>query len=136
MPAFSDVLGDLRTWLRGNANVAAQVAGRVFFRIPDGPVTYPLIRLYMAGGGVQSGEAPVRDVRVGIDIWGAGAGGYAAVTATANAVAAELHTMAPGTRVGSTIFLNADVDADVDAPDPATGQPRKMLGALVTSIAA
>lgn len=129
---YADVMGDLRTWLRAH-DYLDSVDGRVFFRIPVSP-TYPLVRLYRAGGGNQPGEVPLEDVQVGIDIW---ADDYATVTAVGNAVKAALHQMLPDTALGAgTVGLNADVIGDIDAPDPDTGKPRKVLTAVLTVRAA
>lgn len=129
---YADVMGDLRSWLRAHANLAS-ISGRVFFRIPDDP-TFPLIRIYRAGGGNQPGEVPIEDVYVGIDVWG---GSYDEVTTLANGVKAALHLMLPDTLLGSTtVGLNADVTGEIDTPDPDTGRPRKTLTALLTVRAA
>lgn len=138
---YADVMGDLRTWLREhpyltaltNSDNGSLLNGRVFFRIPDA-TTYPLIRIYRAGGANQDGEAPLEDVQVGIDVWG---GSYADVTSIANAVKAALHLMNPGTAIGSgTVGLNADVIGEIDSPDPDTGNARKVLTAVLTVHAA
>jgi hypothetical protein len=138
---YADVMGDLRSWLRTHPYLTALQDGtghsllnaRVFFRIPDGP-TFPLVRIYRAGGANQDGQVPLEDVQAGIDVWG---GSYTDVVAIANAIKAALHLMNPGTRLGSgTVGLNADVIGEIDAPDPDTGNARKVLTALLTVRAA
>lgn len=126
---YGDVLGDFRGWLRQHPYLTS-LSGRVFFRIPESP-TYPLLRIYRAGGGNQPGDAPIEDVQVGIDIWG---GSYGDITTVANGLKAAMHSMPSGTKMGqSTVCLNGEVIGEVDSPDPDTGNPRKVLTVLLTT---
>lgn len=124
---YADSMGGVRAWLKAHPYLAS-INGRVFFRIPVDPV-YPLFRIARVGGGPQAGEAPVEDVMVGIDLWG---GSYSEISALAAAVKSACHLLSPGTVMGTCVGLNADVIGDIDAPDPDTGKPRKVLTVLFT----
>jgi hypothetical protein len=128
-------LADIRTWLQTNPTLIPLLGGRVWFRIPDNAATYPLARLYRAGGGFQAGEAPVMDLRVGIDVWGAPVGSadgtYAQTDQATVAVETALFTLASQT-VGGTVLYGAQPSGSPFNPDPDDGAPRFTITATVT----
>lgn len=134
---YPDVMIDVRDWLRAHPYLTAlqTTSGqsllnrRVFLRIPKS-VTYPLIRVYDAGTVNQTGEAPLEDAQIGLDIWGAD---HQNVADISRALKAAWHLMPPGTMIGATtVGLDADVIGSVDSPDPDTGNPRKIMTVALT----
>lgn len=130
MIVFPDVLGDVRAWLRAHPDLTPLVNGRVFFRIPE-TASFPLIRIYQAGGAVQPGDAPVQDVRLAFDIWGSGKQ-YAQTTQAKLAVESACHRLPVPCRLGTTQVGNAQVTSALFLPDPQTGDPRWVVDALFT----
>lgn len=63
---FTDAEAAVRTWLRQELT---DLDGRVFFAIPDGSPTFPLITVGRLGGGPQIGEAELEDVRLECQVW-------------------------------------------------------------------
>jgi hypothetical protein len=132
---YPDAMPDIRSWLRNHSYLASLSAGRVFFSIPPKITQAPFIRIYRSGGGPQAeSEAPVSDIRVGIDVWGLTGADYTAVRSTVRAIEAAAHDFQPGTQLGSTgtIGLNVNVTTAVDTPDPDTGWPRIYMDAIFT----
>lgn len=133
-PVFPDAMAGLRTWLRTHPDLTGLHGGRVFFRVPDGPV-YPLVRIYRAGGAVQPGDAPLLDIRVAVEVWGGALGDYPAVSALATAIESACHRMPAGLLLdpaGTTVGLNAQVSTWADVPDPDTGWPRRVGDLVLT----
>ena len=134
---FPDVMGDLRTWVR--SVTTDLLDGRVFFKFPRS-MAYPALRMYEAGGGPDGGEAPVENLRVAFDIWGAPdrspggtPGTYADVVAVVRRLKTQLHTLSgPIGATGGTFVLNADVTSVVTGEDPDAGSPRRIVTALLT----
>jgi len=125
---YPDVMAGVRAWARADADLAALVAGRVFFRIPDRPV-YPLIRLYRAGGGPMPGEAPLVTARVAFDCWAAD---YATASRLARTVESSADQLVPGVAAAGVWFYDASPDQSRDLPDPASGRPRVVVDVLFT----
>lgn len=139
---YPDVLGDLRTWCRALPGLSS-ISGRVFFHIPTTTPTFPLVRLYLVGGGPDGNEAPVENIRVAFEIWGrplrgggaTGPGTYGDITALMLAIKAGLHDLV-GPIGTTTVVLNAEATNVLQSPDPDTGAPRFIVDALLTVHAA
>lgn len=129
-----DFMPDLKAWLKAHPLLAPLHGGRVFFRIPDFPVTYPLMRLYRSGGGAENrGDTPVLYLpRVGLEVWGNARSMYDQVRALEIAVETALNEAGPqllNPPSGTTYLASATVNAVVDSPDPDEGWPRFTLDA-------
>jgi hypothetical protein len=129
---FPNAMWDLRYWLRNHPNLAPIHGGRCFFRLPDFPVS-PLMRLYRAGGGVQSdSEVPMQDLRAAIEIWGmtdptSGRSDYTPLTNLQMGLEDACTNVQPGMLInpsGNTLIHNANFTTGFDSPDPDTGWPR------------
>ena len=141
---YPDYMVDMRAWLRAHPYLVNLTAGRVFFRIPPKPSAAPFLRIYQSGGGPQAEEsdAPVMDIRLGIDVWGMAGSDYTAVRKTGNALYAIAHDTPALTRLtgpptssyawGNTVHMNLNITTSLDSPDPDTGWPRKVLDAVWT----
>lgn len=46
-----------------------QVAGRVFYKVPKGTPSLPLVTLALISGGPDDGEAPIDEPRLTFDCW-------------------------------------------------------------------
>lgn len=131
-------LTDIRTWLRTEPTLAPLNGGRVFFRFGDGTVTYPATRLYRAGGGYQTVEAPLMDLRVGIDVWGAAPGPavtegtFAQTDQLTVAYETAMNALPPGTVIGGTVLYYAAPTGAPFNPDPDDGAPRFTITATFT----
>lgn len=128
-----DVEGGVRDYLR-TQNVCA---GRVYFGVPTGTVTYPLCTVQRVGGGDDGSEAPIDGALIQIDVWGrvdaAGHTDKAEARTAANAVRAALYAIRGRTALNaSCIAYGAAVEADLWAPDP-TDRGRYSLTVLVTA---
>lgn len=129
-----DVMGDVRTALRGLIDLEPYING-VFFNTPL-KASFPIIRLTEAGWQMQPGPTPVGVQRVTIEvIGGALKGGVASdyfdVTQAENIVVSWVWALT-GPIGTSTFVLNGDVDTVTDSPDPDDGGPRKVISALFT----
>lgn len=129
-PAIPDYLGDLRAWARGQPALVADQGARVFFRIPDTP-TFPLTQMLEILTDSQPGEAPVFDARLAFYIWGGAKSDYAAVSRLARAYLGLFKVPGPWLAGAGTVVLNAEAGVR-DIPDPETGNPRKVVDAVLT----
>ena len=141
---YPDYMLDMRAWLRNHPYLAELSGGRVFFRIPPKPSAAPFVRIYQSGGGGQAEEAdaPVLDIRLGIDVWGMAGSDYPAIRATTLALYAIAHDTPPMTQLigptssvyawGNTVHMNMNITTALDSVDPDTGWPRKVLDAVWT----
>lgn len=127
---YSDVAGDVRSWLRTHPYLADLQAARVFFRIPD-VATFPLTQMSVLDDTNEDSEAPIVNALVGLVVWG---GTYQQVTDISNGIKAACHEMQPDTLIGAgTVGLNAEVIGATDSPDPDTGSPRKVITVSLTA---
>lgn len=143
-PTFPDYMLDIRAWLRAHPDLTDLVAGRVFFRIPPKVSKAPFIRIYQSGGGPQEDamDAPVLDIRVGIDVWGITGKDYANVRRVTTALFGIAHDTPALTEIvgptspsygwGNTVLMNLSITTSVDSPDADTGWPRMVLDAIWT----
>lgn len=133
---FSDALLDIRAWLRADPDMRAFHSGRVFYRIPDNPSGYPLLRLYRVGGGTSAtSEVPEQTIRIGLEVWGAVNSDYSKVRQLVTAIESSFH-QASNLVVGGTLIQNASIQGSIDSPDPDTGCPRFIITGLVNLRAA
>ena len=129
---YPDPLWDLRTWLRAHPLLASLTGDRVFFRVPVTAPAAPFIRLYQVGGGPLPTDAPTMAVRASHEVWGTVDADYQKVTQTCQALE-SLYRYAQSVLMGAgTILQNAHVTGVVDAPDPDTGAPRRVVDVLLT----
>lgn len=133
---FPDAMPDIRQWLRNHPYLADLSGGRVFFTIPPKPSAAPFVRIYRSGGGPLGDphDAPVSNLRLGIDVWGMKGADYQKVRQTVLAIEAAAHDLPPGTVLGDndTVGMNLNITTAVDTPDPSTGWPRIYLDAIFT----
>ena len=132
---YPDALPDIRFWLRNHHYLKDLSQGRVFFSIPPSVKKAPFIRIYRSGGGPQSeNEAPIMDLRLGVETWGMAGADYEAVRQTALAIEQAAHDFDPGTVLGpnGTVGQNINPTTAMDSPDPDTGWPRIVLDVVFT----
>lgn len=142
---FPDVEGAMRTYLRGHADVAALVAQRVFFGVPDQP-TWPLVTVRRVAGSDDTSEAPIDHAMLQIDGWGrlfndadkrkSAHGDKAQADALRRALRKALWQIRGATTVGSVVLYGAYVESDPFLPDPTNDRPRYALTTRVTARAA
>lgn len=129
-PVFSDVLGDVRTWLRALPSLQPYTGARAFFAFPLG-ATFPAIRIYRSGGAPQPGETPLRDPRITVEIASDDPSQFAAISHASDVLEAEFWALT-GPIGGSTFVLNGQVNTVFDSPDPDDLMPRKFLDVTLT----
>ena len=129
---LSDAEEDFKSWLVAEPDLASLHGGRVYWRIPNQP-SYPLVRLYRAGGGKQPGEANMRDIRFGVEVLGGAVDGptWLAVRTLTTAIESVVDNL-DNVAQGGTMFCNGIVTGVTDKPDPDTGRPGRVLDALIT----
>lgn len=127
-PTFTDCENEVRVWLRGLALTG--VGTRVFFDVPDGTPTYPLITVARIGGGAQRGEAPLEDPRLSFQVWAKtkleaanAALDLANALREAQSVLLLEHTYAYGFEDITILWL----------PDATSGLPRYVVDCVLTS---
>lgn len=128
---FADVEGGLRTWLRTQPLITAQVSTRVFFGIPD-LVTFPIITVQRVGGGEQDSGAPIDDALIQFDCWGSGSNKVQA-WATTKALIDTLRNMTPQLLDTGIYGFGVSGITWFFSPDPDSGQARYVVTALVTA---
>ena len=131
-----DAMPDIRSFLRTESDLNALLSGRVFFRLPAQIKQAPFLRITRAGGGQQpNSEAPVADIRVGIEIWGMEGSDYDAIRAVSQQLESIAATpIGPGLVLGGngTVLLNLVITTGMDLPDPETGWPRFVMDTVWT----
>ncbi len=141
--AMPDVEGGLRTYLRSQSELQAVVGQRIYFGVPDAPV-FPLVTVRRVGGGDDTGEAPLEQALIQIDVWGGHtADGIHGDKATADTVRRCLRGVLFGLTAhgataldNSTVCYGASVQSDIWLPDPDDDNARYSLTVLVTARAA
>lgn len=134
---FADVEGGLRTWLRTQSDITAQVSTRVFFGIPrdnagTATTSFPLITLQRVGGSPQAGEAPLDDALIQLDCWAQGQN-KAQAWAAAKAVIETLESLDNVTLAAGIYAYGASVESVIFSPDPVDSRARYSITALVTT---
>ncbi len=120
---------DLRTYLLGDATVAALVGTRVYpVRLPQGG-TFPAITYQRVSqvpvGRPTSGPPSVVAARVQFDVWSLnrdGVDGYAAARALADAVRQRLDGKTGALGSGLTVVQDVRLDAERDTGYDETGE--------------
>lgn len=141
-----DFMSDARFWLRRQSDLVALRGARVFFRIPPDAI-FPLQRIYRTGGGMQQGGggAPVQDILLSIECWGAApdspgatsSNGYDAVRSLVAATESAIWQLPSKTQInptGQTLVVDAAVTNSIDSPDPDSGSPRYVVDSQWTVI--
>lgn len=131
---FTDVEGAMRTWLRRQPLVKAQVGGRIFFGMPDdGAAAFPLVTLARIGGKPQTGLAPLEDVRLTLTVW---AGSKRTAIEVVRSICTSLQGMASEALDAEVVGYGAVVDSVLWLPDPDDNTPRYVVDTTVTVRAA
>lgn len=131
---FPDVEDGVRKYLRADVDVAAQVAGRVFFGVPRENPTFPLITVLRAGGGDDVSEAPIDNAAILINCWGSTSKEQA--WNVAMSVRRALRKIRNKTLLTTGVYAHgATVDGVIWSPDPEDDRPRYVVTAQVTATA-
>jgi hypothetical protein len=133
---WPDVEGELRSYLRADAGVAALVGARVFFGVPKraAEATFPLVVVRRVGGGQDGSDAPVDVALMQIDCWGSIANGNglkAGATALVNAVRSSLEAVGTDS---TAVLKGANVETVLWLPEADNDRPRYSVTAVVTAI--
>jgi hypothetical protein len=124
---------DFKSFIEDEPNLGPLHGGRVYYRVPANNGTWPIMRLYRAGGGKVPGEVPILQVRFAIEVLAGAVDGpsYLAVR-TLSAVTESVINNIDNVLSGGTWFLNGIVTTTLDKPDPDTGRPGRVLDAVIT----
>lgn len=138
-----DVEGGVKTYLRAFAPLQTLIGQRVFLQVP-GPTngtepTFPLVTVQRVGGGLDTGEAPIDQALLQVDVWGRldtnGHPMWAELMGVVNAVRSALTVPIGRTAASNSVdIFGAQESGLVRLVDQANGRPRYSLTVQVSAI--
>lgn len=127
---------DAETAVKAWARTLGIVGTRVFLGLPAKASAYPIVVVQRVGGGPLPGDTPVDGALLQLEVWGRppdqgsrGGQDRATVAAAAHALADQVASLVPGTRMGTAaVSGGAEVTRSPTwSPDPDDRQGRYLL---------
>lgn len=137
---WPDIEGAMRDWLRTDPGLTALIDKRVFFGVPrDSEDAFPCIMITRIGGGERSGDAPMDQPMLQLDVYGKKAdqpgGGRRTTTLVALELRKALSRMRGRTRLNDDVVgWDARVTTQVYSPLPGDDRPRIMIMCIIPCI--
>jgi hypothetical protein len=134
---WPDIEGAIRTYLRADADLAAQIGQRVYFSVPrDSTTSFPCVKITRLGGGQDSSQVPLDLALLQFDVYGKtsdeAGGGRGPTTLVLNALRKALSTIQGMTRLNGTVVAwDCDVRTVSYVSMPADDRPRFVVTASI-----